>query len=356
MEKRIKWVDYFKALNIILVVIGHATPLFNNYIYQFHVGAFFMISGYVSNMHKYSMGEFFKKRFHSLIIPYITFATVGTLGCWLLQKNCLLTIFSSRSEVMPLTQGIKSMFSNLQCDWFGAMWFLLVLFCAEIIQKMIITANSNKAGMLYVIVSCYMYIYAYSCLGSRQYPFKNEVFGKALLAQFFYMLGFEIKTIVVKYKISNKMKWYWCAITFWASVLGLVYFGRNRMISMDVASNYVNEPIIDAILVINGFVFVYSISRILGIININKKIDEILSRIGGETMSILIFQFIGFKLVTLILVILGRGPITVLSSLLPPEMFDSLWIFYVLGGIIFPMGIWHGLARIKPLRFCLGLR
>ena len=45
--KRQAWIDYFKAITIILVVIGHATGKFNIYIYQFHVAAFFFISGWV---------------------------------------------------------------------------------------------------------------------------------------------------------------------------------------------------------------------------------------------------------------------------------------------------------------------
>lgn len=356
MKERIKWVDYFKALTIILVVIGHATNDFNIYIYQFHVGAFFLISGYVSNMHTYSLGEFFKKRFYALIVPYLTFASLGTVGCWFLQKNGLLFLFSSRTEVLPLSQGIMSMFSWLQCDWFGAIWFLPVLFCAEIIQKLIITADSNKAGTLYIIVSYFIYIYAYSSFGTRHYPFENEVFGKAMMTQFFYMIGFGTKTIVAKYEISKKVKWYWCAVLFIISMLGLIYFGRNRMLSMDVATSHVNEPIIDVILVINGSVFIYSISRILSMMKMNKKINDILLKLGGGTMSILIFQFLGFKLMTLIFVILGKCQITELSSLLPPDMFASLWPIYVLGGIIFPMVIWRGLTNVRLVRPLLGLR
>ena len=48
-KKRIEWVDIYKALGIILVVVGHATGAFNNYIYQFHMAAFFLISGYKTN-------------------------------------------------------------------------------------------------------------------------------------------------------------------------------------------------------------------------------------------------------------------------------------------------------------------
>ena len=51
MEKknRISWCDIYKGIVIILVVVGHATGKFNQYIYQFHMAAFFLISGYTGN-------------------------------------------------------------------------------------------------------------------------------------------------------------------------------------------------------------------------------------------------------------------------------------------------------------------
>ena len=56
-KKRIEWVDIFKALAIILVVVGHSTGKFNAYIYQFHVAAFFFISGWVAKMDVVSFGK-----------------------------------------------------------------------------------------------------------------------------------------------------------------------------------------------------------------------------------------------------------------------------------------------------------
>ena len=50
MNKRIVWVDIFKALAIILVVVGHATGKFNQYIYLFHVSAFFFISSEIFSL------------------------------------------------------------------------------------------------------------------------------------------------------------------------------------------------------------------------------------------------------------------------------------------------------------------
>ena len=69
--KRIEWADYYKAFAILLVVIGHATGRFNGYIYQFHVAAFFFISGYLSRIDKKSYDKIIIIKFFNLILPYI---------------------------------------------------------------------------------------------------------------------------------------------------------------------------------------------------------------------------------------------------------------------------------------------
>lgn len=53
-NKRLAWVDWMKALLILLVVIGH-TCLYSQesfltpFIYLFHIPAFFFVSGYLQS-------------------------------------------------------------------------------------------------------------------------------------------------------------------------------------------------------------------------------------------------------------------------------------------------------------------
>lgn len=60
---RIEWVDIYKALAIVLMVVGHATGKFNGYIYQFHMAAFFFISGITANIEKKHFSELFFAKF-----------------------------------------------------------------------------------------------------------------------------------------------------------------------------------------------------------------------------------------------------------------------------------------------------
>lgn len=87
MIKRILWIDYTKAFLIYLVVLGHASlqsSVLLNFIYSFHVPAFFVISGYLDKRKKDE--EFLstlKSSFKRIMVPYLFFNTIGLLTCWI---------------------------------------------------------------------------------------------------------------------------------------------------------------------------------------------------------------------------------------------------------------------------------
>lgn len=60
---KIDWIDIFKGILIIFMVIGHSTTWGSSYIYAFHMPAFFFISGYTTNYDKYDFISYFKHKF-----------------------------------------------------------------------------------------------------------------------------------------------------------------------------------------------------------------------------------------------------------------------------------------------------
>ena len=75
MPKRIEYLDIAKGIGILLVVLGHndfeVISLFmQRLIYSFHMPLFFFLSGYFINT-AVPFFDFFKKRFHALIKPYL---------------------------------------------------------------------------------------------------------------------------------------------------------------------------------------------------------------------------------------------------------------------------------------------
>ena len=73
MKQRIVWVDIFRGLAIIAVVIGHSGTLtqIQRFVYSFHIAAFFFISGYILNPQK-DLSLLIIDRAKRLLIPFFS--------------------------------------------------------------------------------------------------------------------------------------------------------------------------------------------------------------------------------------------------------------------------------------------
>lgn len=75
-------IDIAKGIGILLVVFAHVnyTPALLTYIYSFHMPLFFVISGMLFRKEKYrSFGVFLKRKFITLICPYLFFYMVAMI-------------------------------------------------------------------------------------------------------------------------------------------------------------------------------------------------------------------------------------------------------------------------------------
>ena len=82
---RVEWVDLFKAICILSMVIGHAWGGMNDIIYQFHMAAFFFISGFTSGIWKKDTESLFISKIlqilfdQSVLHPVLTYLTSFTI-------------------------------------------------------------------------------------------------------------------------------------------------------------------------------------------------------------------------------------------------------------------------------------
>ena len=151
--KRIEWVDIFKGICIILMILGHAWAPFITYIYLFHMPAFIFISGYTFSGDKYSLKDYLKRKVCTLLIPgllvnvaYIIFMTIAD------KINIYQFLFESNS--MPLVDRFLMFFQHIALpELGGAMWFLVVLFEIEIIYMMLYKMLKKEKRLLYVCVA-----------------------------------------------------------------------------------------------------------------------------------------------------------------------------------------------------------
>lgn len=75
---RLKWLDIAKEITIILMVIGHTSipDSFSRFIYAFHMPLFFIASGWTTNWNKYNYMEFAKRKFRSIMVPFMVYSVI----------------------------------------------------------------------------------------------------------------------------------------------------------------------------------------------------------------------------------------------------------------------------------------
>lgn len=76
-RKRYIWIDCVKGVLIILVVLGHmiSNKTIGNFVYSFHVPAFFVLSGYLLKCK--NNASFSKQQMKKYIIPYLSFSIIS---------------------------------------------------------------------------------------------------------------------------------------------------------------------------------------------------------------------------------------------------------------------------------------
>ena len=156
MAYRIDWIDYAKAIGILLVFIGHCDiPGVNPYIYMFHMPLFFIISGICWNVERnrsIPFLEFVNKKFGAYIIPYFKICIVCLLLLGIPEAYLQFgtsTDFTSRMGKYLL--GIT--FSRGNTEWLphcSPVWFLTCLFCAEVLMWVVM--KQKKEWMQYVLI------------------------------------------------------------------------------------------------------------------------------------------------------------------------------------------------------------
>lgn len=158
-QNRQRYIDIAKGILIICVVIGHVlnfeysiTTAIKTIIYTFHMPAFFIISGLLTNVNKWknqSLGDFIKRKIKRLIIPYILFEIIGGI------IQIFLYGFAAVNPV-GILYGIVTIHCSVGADWFLPTLFfaeLLMLFCTKILGNC--CSNRFYLGIYYTRYKLY---------------------------------------------------------------------------------------------------------------------------------------------------------------------------------------------------------
>jgi len=330
MKTRIDWIDIFKALAIISVIIGHSGSQLTPYVYLFHIPAFVFISGFTFNYEKYpKIQDLFFNKFKRLIIPYFSFAFLYSIFQILLKiLNVDSVIFSTSTKEFfnPfwLFNSITSV--NYVNQLSGASWFLIMIFETTMFSSIMFKIQRKyKINDLFLILFILLLLIIGCNFFYPKWPAThiNYFLDLNLVSIFFFISGYLFK----KYKIFISLNKKYFIIFF----IFILYFSRKHLsIQMDFPNRSFESWINVLISSFSGIFFLYYLSLIIEKLNLIKNI---FIYIGKKTLSILCLHFFGFKISFFTLFILGFYKFENIKLLTPAES-RFLWIPIVLISLV----------------------
>jgi fucose 4-O-acetylase-like acetyltransferase len=304
MKERELWVDIVKAICIIAMVMGHCSAPFIVYIYMFHMPTFFILSGYTSNVEKYQFKKYFLRKTATLLLPMYFINSLFIVFYAILDRMNLYT-FVATDSYHGWRAALKSLYSLYPgtTEMGGATWFLLVLYIAELIYKVLqeifhneilITASAIIAGGA-----------GYSFISKQFYlPFCIDL---GLYACLYYAIGVVLKKANVFEKMNKKVTLPSCLLI--VMYLGGVYF-KGRL-PMNWPTRAFDDPCIQLIGVVSCLFILYSIAKKM---EVNTFLESLFSYIGRHTYTILTMHFLVFRMIVFVMVMFNKVPISSLAE------------------------------------------
>lgn len=352
-NSRIEWMDIFKGIMIILVVVGHATGKFNGWIYQFHMAAFFFASGYLSNIEKRCDLSAVVKKVLTILLPFFTLGILGAVANGILNKIGLYeTLFGS--SFIGVGRTILELIIKGSCcvQYWGTFWFLVTLFGIEFLQVIIYQLNGKRLNWLYFIVSVVLYFCGYwfvrNSVVSKLWIFDLDL---VFIAQFYFNIGLLFRKVNIgKYLYIEKKS----GISIVAVIAVIISFwGRMNGITVDYPSRGFRYLFAECVVALSSIFIVYFISKLVE--DYIKPLKKVLIVFGKNSLGIMVLHFIFFKIFMYALYRIGRAEATQITNVvMPTELSDIYWIQMAIIALICSLGVWTLLGKIPVVRFLLG--
>ena len=281
-KMRQTWIDIYKGIAIIFVVIGHleiSKPLYD-FIFMFHMYAFFFISGITFKVKSDSTFKtYFIYNIKRLYIPYLFFFFFLDI------TNFVAQAYINRNIQVSLIGTIKNIISVLigggifqSSASIGAAWFLLALIIVRLVSWLIVKYSHNKMW-IFGIISFVLFTVGYLFNGHSFLPFK--VFS-TLTAFLFMFLGYFSKQYFYKILHVKKVFVLMASLIGFLAVLILSFASKETVV---LVSNILpKNPLIT---LSAGFMGCFAILFLSIWISENSKTAKILSFYGLNSMIIM---------------------------------------------------------------------
>jgi fucose 4-O-acetylase-like acetyltransferase len=154
MRERIHQLDYLKGIFILLMVLFHLAPVYENYrvlqsaVYTFHMSAFLIISGYLANIEK-DVPNFCRGMLR-LVIPYGVFETVHSLLVYLFGSA-----MHANNYVASLT--LSGILHNILAEPSNPYWYLHTLIISTFIYYVVYKVFKLKGISAFILTGLILY-------------------------------------------------------------------------------------------------------------------------------------------------------------------------------------------------------
>lgn len=250
---RINWLDSFKGMLIMLVVVGHVVggsyhfcsgnsrdilELLYKVIYEFHMPAFFVLAGITWKIRNENMIDFMSRKGLRLLLPYAVFG-LASVFVYVIMSGAIGVVFGGANEsvyggkgreiwwmpfVSLLHAGGWPNGNGFQAN--STLWFLPCLFSLQIVAFLLDKIGINKKGMI-VIALFLVFLDVVTVRFNKSWI----PFGLSLVPKFYiyYVLGRIIpwNQLVDKMRINGFLIFVLLALTFSIYVV-ISYLLPNR--------------------------------------------------------------------------------------------------------------------------------
>lgn len=340
--------DIIKGLGIILMVWIHGGGPFGHFINLFHMPIFFMASGFLWNEKNadafFDLTQYIKRKLASLWKPFVMFNGILVLLHNLFLKfglytDCqtLLEYFPDENNKIQYALSAKEIFINLfktmlfahtaqlgSPTWFIRTLFIITIMFAvvrfidrKILRKNVFTCFTFCAsGAIATLISIF----------NVQMPFGGS---NVFAAFFLYVVGVWMKKLKANCNFSQHNNKNTC-ITLVLSMVVLLICNWTGTVAF--SSGRITNILFLLVASIAGWQLLYSLAELFP-----KKVKSCLSYIGRNSLVILLFHLLCFKIVSIIYTLATSKEWVFVAAFPSIKNVTGLWIAYLIIGVIGPL-------------------
>lgn len=237
MQTRDKFIDIAKLFGIFMVVFGHITKNNNIHIflYTFHMPLFFVLSGmtfYYTERHNYSIKDFLRKKFKTIMIPYFFFLVISFIYWILIEKNARQ---NQNNDIIGNVVNI--VICVAKSEWYESnivMWFLPCLFSTETIYFFIKKYIKNQL-LDFIIIIIFGVIGFILCYNKVFLPLCIET---AFIALMFIHIGYLCNKKGIFQLTNNSISFVVFFILTFLLIITIKYNGKVGMLAHEYGNPF----------------------------------------------------------------------------------------------------------------------